>query len=104
MATGDGLLSCIISDLIVFVSFNNGNFHHNQTLYRESEAQASWGELEEGSSQRSNPAFIASEDLSLYRPRPKIYTGTVSKVLDSNGEQLVMNHGTKVLKMRESSR
>jgi hypothetical protein len=72
---------------------NNGNFHHNHTLYRESEAQAPWVALEEGS-QVANTAVIASDDLSLYRPRPKINTEGISKVVDENGEPLVVYHGT----------
>jgi len=65
---------------------NNGNFYHNHTLYREKGAQEIWVELEESSNQRSNPSDIAPQDLSLYRPRPKINTDISPESVDENGE------------------
>lgn len=63
---------------------NNGNFYHNHTLYREKGAQEIWVELEESSNQRSNPSDIAPQDLSLYRPRPKINTNISPESVDEN--------------------
>ena len=63
---------------------NNGNFYHNHTLYREKGAQEIWVELEESSNQRSNPSDIAPQDLSLYRPRPKINTDISPESVDEN--------------------
>ena len=71
---------------------NNGHYHYNHTLFKESGPGALWAV--ESEKTRSDTAYIGPDDFNLYKERPLVNPDDVSKVIDSNGEPLVVYHGT----------